>query len=187
MKTLIASASAAALACLAPAMAHAQMSAAAPTGLYGNLGYGYIDGQGSGHLDAAIGRLGYRFMPYFGVEGEGALGIGSDHDTIVDPTTGASVRASLKLKHELAAYAVGFAPLSDKTDLFARIGYGTQKFRAKAAGFSASDSVESVNYGLGAQHHFDGVNGVRAEWTRYDLKEGLGHSDTYSVTYSRRF
>ena len=30
-------------------------------------------------------------------------------------------------------------------------------------------------------------NEVRAEWTRYDLKEGLGHSDTYSVTYSRRF
>jgi outer membrane immunogenic protein len=184
MKAFIAAASAAAVAALAPAAALAQDAAAG--GAYGNLGYAYIDGQG-GHLDAVLGRLGYRFMPFVGVEGEAAFGVGSANATVVNPVTGANVTGSLKLKHELAAYVVGFAPLSPNTDLFARVGYGTQKLRAKALGVSDSDSVESFNYGVGAQFHFDGVNGVRGEWTRYDFKEGFGKADVYSITYSRRF
>lgn len=178
MKILVAAASAAAMAAFVPAIAQAQ-DAAPTTGAYANLGYGYLDGQGS-HLDAALARFGYRFMPFVGVEGEGAIGIGSASDSSVPG-------GSVKLKNELAAYAVGFAPLSDRLDLLARVGYGTQKFRAKGGGVTVSDRVESFNYGIGAQYHLDGVNGFRADWTRYDFKEGYGHGDVYAITYSRKF
>lgn len=183
MKFVIAAATAAAMAALVPAAAQAQ-DAVAP-GAYGNLGYSYIDAQGD-HLDAIQGRLGYRFMPFVGVEGEAALGIGGASDSVVLPN-GQTVTGSVKLKHELAAYAVGFVPVSPNLDLLARIGYGTQKLRVKAAGVSDSDSVESVNYGVGAQFHWDGVNGVRGDWTRYDFNSGFGHADVFSVSYSRRF
>ena len=182
MKVMIAAAVAAAMAALAPVAAQAQDVAAG--GAYGNLGYSYIDADG-GHLDAIQGRLGFKFNNWVGVEGEGAFGIGSE-DVTVDVGTG-PVTGSLKLKHELAAYVVGFAPISANTDLLARIGYGTQKFRARALGVSDSSSVESFNYGVGVQHHFDGVNGVRFDWTRYDLKEGFSSADVFSLSYSRKF
>lgn len=183
MKSLLAAASAVAIALAVPAAAQAQ-DAAAP-GAYVNLGYSYIDADG-GHLDALQGRVGARLGSWFGVEGEVGLGLGSESIT-VDGPTGAPVTGSVKLKHELAAYAVGFAPVAANTDLLARIGYGTQKLRVRALGISDSDSVESFNYGLGVQHHFDGVNGVRFDWTRFDFKEGFGKSDVFSLSYSRKF
>jgi len=182
MKALLAAASAAALAMLAPAAASAQD--AMTGGAYANLGYSYVDADG-GHLDALTGRLGYKFNQWIGVEGEGSFGIGSE-DVTVDVGAG-PVTGSVKLKHQLAAYVVGSAPVGPNTDLFARVGYGTNKFRVRALGVSDSDSVESFNYGVGVAHHFDGVNGVRVDWTRYDLKDGLSTSDVFSISYSRKF
>ena len=182
MKLLLAAASAAAIATVVPATAQAQ-DAAAP-GAYVNLGYSYIDADG-GHLDAVQGRVGARLGSWFGVEGEVGLGLGSESVTVDGPT--GPVTGSVKLKHELAAYAVGFAPVGTNTDLLARIGYGTQKLRVRALGVSDSDSVESFNYGIGVQHHFDGVNGVRLDWTRFDFQDGFGKSDVFSLSYSRKF
>ena len=181
MKALLAAASAAALAMLAPAAANAQD---ATGGAYANLGYSYVDADG-GHLDALTGRFGFKFNNWIGAEAEGSFGLGSE-DVTVDVGTG-PIAGSVKLKHQLAAYVVGFAPVGTNTDLFARVGYGTNKFRVRALGVSDSDSVESFNYGIGVAHHFDGVNGVRLDWTRYDLKDGFGNSDVFSVSYSRRF
>ncbi len=178
---LIAAASLAAIAAVVPAAAQAQDAAATTnTGAYANLNLGLGD-YGSADVGAIQGRLGYRFMPYFGVEGEVATGFKSDTDTI------AGVRVNQKLKSEAAAYAVGFLPIMPNTDLLARIGYGTTKVRAKAAGFSTSDSVESVNYGVGAQHLFDGVNGVRADYTYQDFNKGFGHANVWTVGYVRKF
>ena len=177
---LIAAASLAAIAAVVPVAAQAQDAAATNTGAYVNLNLG-IASAGSADVGAIQGRLGYRFMPYFGVEGELATGIKSDTDTI------AGVRVNQKLKDEAAAYAVGFLPIMPTTDILARIGYGTTKFRAKAAGVSSSDSVESVNYGVGAQHLFDGANGVRADFTYQDFNHGQGHADVWTVGYVRKF
>ena len=176
---LIAAASLAAIATAVSAAAQAQDATAPNTGAYVNLNLGIVDG---GQADAKViqGRLGYRFMPYVGIEGELAAGLDSDTDTI------GGVRVNTKLKHEAAAYGVGFLPLSPNTDLLARVGYGTTKLRAKVAGVSASDSVESVNYGVGAQHHFDGVNGVRVDYTRQEFNDG-GAADVWSIAYTRRF
>src|SRR5687767_7500974 len=99
MKALIAAATVAAVAALAPAAAQAQDAAAG--GAYVNLGYGYLDAS-DGHLDALQGRLGYKFNNWVGVEGEAAFGLGSE-DVTVDVGTG-PVTGSIKLKHELAAF-----------------------------------------------------------------------------------
>jgi len=177
---LIAAASLAAIAAVVPAAAQAQAATAANTGAYVNLN-GAFATAGSADVGAIQGRLGYRFMPYLGVEGELAAGVKSDTDTI------AGVRVNQKLKHEAAAYAVGFLPVGPDTDVLARIGYGSTKFRVKSGGVSASDSVESVNYGVGAQHHFDGVNGIRADYTYQDFNHGFGHANVWSLGYTRRF
>ena len=93
----------------------------------------------------------------------------------------------MKLKHQLAAYVVGFAPVGANTDVFARIGYGESKIRARSGGVSFSDDGSSVNYGVGAQHHFDGLNGVRIDWTRHDFTNGGDKADVFAIAYSRRF
>ena len=177
-KSLIAAATLAAFAAVVPA-AHAQ-DAMPATGAYVNLGAAIVDG-GQADLKSLQGRLGYRITPNFGVEGELATGLKSDTDTI------AGVRVNTKLKHSAAAYAVGFLPIAPNTELLARVGYGTTKIRARAAGISASDSAESVNYGVGAQHHFDGLNGVRADYTRQEFTNSDAHANVWAVGYTRRF
>jgi outer membrane immunogenic protein len=162
------------------------------TGVYLNLGYNHVfadvdddddlfdDDDTS--LGAIQGRLGYRFHPNFAVEGEAATGIKSG-DLEVAPGTDAKV----KLKSQMAIYGVGLLPLSDRFDLFGRVGYGTQDIKVKALGVSASDDVESVNYGVGAQYSFDGMNGIRGEYTKYDFQDGGGSVDSLSLSYVRKF
>lgn len=175
MKALFAAASAAALVSVVPAMAQAQT---ATSGVYGSVGYAQTDVEGV-DLGAIQGRVGYRINPWVGVEGEGALGVRDDDYDI------AGTSVDVDLKHQLAAYVVGFAPVSANTDLIARFGYGTTKIKESAGGFSATADGESWNYGVGAQHHFDGVNGVRIDWTRHDFDGG--NADVWSVGYTRKF
>jgi opacity protein-like surface antigen len=177
---LIAAASLAAIAAVVPAAAQAQDATASNTGAYVNLNVGAAS-LGSADVLAVQGRLGYRFMPYLGIEGELATGLKSDTDTI------SGIRVKQTLKHEAAAYAVGFLPVGPNTDVLARIGYGTTKAKVSSGGVSASDSVESVNYGVGAQHHFDGLNGIRADYTYQDFNHGGGHANVWTVGYVRRF
>jgi len=177
---LIAAASLAAFATVVPAAAQAQDVNADQIGAYVNLNLG-LASAGNADVKAVQGRVGYRFHPNFGVEGELATGLESDTDTI------GGVRVNQKLKHQAAGYVVGFLPLGPNTDILARVGYGTTKFRTRAAGVSFSDSEESWNFGVGAQHHFDGVNGVRVDYTRYEFDNGPGDADVWTVGYTRRF
>jgi outer membrane immunogenic protein len=177
MKILIAAASAAVLAVLVPAAAQAQD---APTGVYGNLGYSNASAEDL-NFGVLGGRLGYRMNNWLGVEGE--LGFGVKDETV----NVAGVDVDLELKHTEAIYGVGFIPLGPNTDLLARIGYGNTELEGSAAGFSASEDGGSWNFGIGAQHHFDGVNGVRVDWTRSDFKNDGGKADTFSVAYTRKF
>jgi hypothetical protein len=178
MKLWIAAAATAATMTLAPAAALAQDTTVEP-GAYANLGFAYAT-QGGVHLGAIQGKVGYRINNWVGVEGEAAFGV--DDDTV---RVGAA-SAKVELKHQFAAYVVGFAPVAANTDLFARVGYGTTKIGASAAGAAASGSDESINIGAGVQYHFDGKNGVRLEYLRSEYNDG-GHSNTWGVSYSRRF
>jgi len=178
MKLWIAAATTAATMALAPAMAQAQD--ADNVGAYVNLNAGIADAS-SADLKALQARLGYRFHPNFGVEGEFGVGVDSDTDTI------GGVRVNQKLKHQAAAYLVGFLPVGPNTDLLARVGYGTAKIRVRAGAASLSDSEESVNFGVGVQHHFDGVNGIRADYTRFEFDGGPADANVWTIGYSRRF
>jgi outer membrane immunogenic protein len=151
-----------------------------PTTFYGNLGGTIIhDGADSVNLGAIQGRLGARFGQYIGAEGEVAFGVSDD----TEPTFGAKI----KMKSEYAAYAVGYIPVSPKADIFARIGYGHVNVSAELLGVSASQGADSVNYGGGAQYFFDQNNGIRAEYTRYDLRKGYSGVDAWSLSYVRKF
>jgi hypothetical protein len=182
MKSLKTAAALAAATLVAPALAHAQASTSL-AGVYGNLGY--ADAHGGGvDLGAIQGRLGYRYNNYLGVEGEGAIGVNSDHTTVAP---GVTVRD--KLRHQEAVYGVGYWPLNNKFDVLGRVGYGGSTVRTSALGVHDTDSDNSWNYGVGAQYHLDGQNGVRADFTR---QEFIGHSqadhaNVWSVAYSRRF
>jgi hypothetical protein len=176
MKALFAAASAAAIAFTVPAIAQAQE--APVSNVYATAGYANVDGDGV-NLGALQGRLGYRMNSWLGVEGEAAIGI-QDDDVDIGGT-----EVNVELKHQLAAYVVGFAPVGANTDVFARVGYGTTKIKGSALGVSASDDGSSWNYGVGAQHHFDGVNGVRIDWTRHDFDGG--NADVWAIAYTRKF
>ncbi|MFZ5718280.1 MAG: porin family protein [Pseudomonadota bacterium] len=175
-RILIAAASLAATAAVVPA-AHAQAVAAGP---YVNLNAGMVNAD---EIDPKVigGRVGYRFNNWVGVEGELATGLKSDEDTV------AGVDVNYKVKHAADAYLVGFAPIGANTDLIARVGYGETKLRTKVGGASFSDTDHSINYGVGAQHHFDGLNGVRVDYTRKEFGDGAPDANVLSVGYSRRF
>lgn len=147
---------------------------------YGTGGYTHLDADG-GDLGAITGRVGARLSPNFAVEGEGSFGV-RDQDITV-----AGVNGKIEHQYDAAIYGVGVLPVSPNFELFGRLGYGTTKIKASAAGVSASDDGESFNYGLGAQYFLDAQNGLRADWTRRDFRDDGGEADTYGVSYVRRF
>jgi len=180
MKSLIAAASVAVLASAAPAFA--QDTASPHTGVYANLGYTNFSGDDI-DLGAIQGRLGYRLNNWLGVEGELAGGVKNDKVNIAP-----GVDAKVKLDHQEAIYGVGFLPLTPQWDLIGRVGYGHTKATGSAGGIDVSDSGDSWNFGAGAQYHIDGFNGIRADYTREEFQgHDAGHSDVWSVAYSRRF
>ena len=176
MKSLIlAASSVAALAVAAPALAQDGTSP-----IYGSLGYAHSE-LDDVNLGAIQGRLGARLHPNFGVEGELAFGVKDDS---VDVAPGLS--ADVELENQAAIYGVGFVPLSPNADLYARLGYGTTEVKASAPGGTARADGQSWNYGVGGQYFFDGLNGVRADWTRYDFEDD-GEADVWQIGYVRKF
>ena len=193
MKAFMTAASAAALICAVPAIAAAQ-SAPAP-GVYGTLGYSDTHDSGA-NLGAIQGRLGYRFNQWLGVEGELAGGVKGDNVTA--SVGAATATGKAKLSHQEAIYGVGFLPLSPNWELLGRIGYGHTKVKvsditvtgvgAPISNLSGSADGNSWNFGVGAQYHWDGQNGVRADYTREEFTgNASGHADVWALAYSRRF
>jgi outer membrane immunogenic protein len=171
---------AAALSALA---ATAQAQVAKPD-VYGSLGYQKRE---DSDIDAVQARVGARFGPYFGVEGEVSKGV--EPDTLTLPTVPPGQFKS-QLRGELAAYGVGYLPINPNLDVFARVGYGrswTKRTFALPPNLAVvKDDVGSLNYGVGAQYFLDGKNGVRFDYTRQDRKRERT-DDTYAVSYTRRF
>lgn len=191
MKILFAAAAAAAL---IPAAALAQSAPATnSTGFYGTLGYFGTSTQGV-DLSALQGRLGYRFLPWLGIEGEGAFGLNADKST--QTLDGVTADTKVRLRDQEAIYGVGFLPLSQNFELFGRVGYGHQgaKVSATAVGtatpisFAEKVAGDSWNFGGGGQWFFDDKNGVRADYTREEFTpRGAGHADTWALSYVRKF
>jgi hypothetical protein len=104
-----------------------------------------------------------------------------------DTATYSGIAIDFKLKHQEAIYAVGFLPLGENTDLLARVGYGHAEIEGSALGASASAGGDAWAAGVGFQHHFDGKNGVRVDYTRHEFNDDGGSADVWAVAYSRRF
>lgn len=168
---------------LAAASAVALLAAAAPAmaqDLEGSVAYSSSDFDPA-TLGAVTGRLTWNATPIFAVEGEASLGV--KDDTV---TTG-GITSDVELKHQLAVYGVAGVPVGESGRVFARVGYGTTKVKATVAGVSASNSEDSVNYGVGGQFFFDGANGLRADYTKQDFRNGGGDADVWSIGYVRKF
>ena len=186
MKSLVAFAALAAVAAIAaPASAQTLPAYLAPVSY--NAGIGYTGVQTSGaDLGAITLRAGADFGKYFGVEGEGSFGVNDQNGSI------GSVATKLHLNDQYAAYGVARYPLLPNANIFGRVGYGHSDIKGTASlnNVSASQTVglDSVNYGAGAEYFFDGKNGVRAEYTRFDFQShGAQDADTWTVSYVRKF
>jgi len=167
MKSLFIAASAAgALLAAAPAFAQTVPF----NQFYGTLGYNNYGVDNGPDISAITGRLGYRPMPYLGVEGEVSTGLSSDH--------------RVGLNDQYAGYAVGYVPVGPNVDVLARIGYGHSDFHTPTGGFGA----DSLNYGVGGQYFFDHHNGLRVDYTRENYEcSGCSSADVWSVAYVRKF
>ena len=148
--------------------------------IYVSGGYTHLDSE-AGDLGALTGRVGAKLTPYLGVEGEGSIGVRNERRNVGDVST------KFEHRYDAAAYAVASVPVQPNLDLFARVGYGVTEIKAKALGFSASEHLDSVNYGAGAEYRLDGQNGIRADWTRRDFRDDGGEADTYALSFVRRF
>lgn len=173
MKTIVITAvSVAALAVASPGLAQT-------TG-YATAGYNHLDA-GDASLGEVQARLGLRFGRHLGVEGELAQGVKSD-----DLTVG-GVSTDVKARPSAAAYGVAYLPVGEKADVFARVGYGTSRFRTERAGIGSTDTDPNVNYGVGAQYFVTGNDGVRVDYTRKSFASSREDIDSYGVSYVRRF
>ncbi|WP_371396616.1 porin family protein [Fretibacter rubidus] len=131
--------------------------------VYGNLGFIHYDVDGE--TDGAIARLGVQ-NGYLGAEIEASSSISDERDVDVD--------------YSVAAFGVLRAPVSPRLNLLARAGYGT-------AEINNSIDADGFAYGAGAEYNFDAHNGLRLDYTRYELDQGLEGADSVSATFVRRF
>lgn len=163
MKTLMIAASAAILSLAAiPAAAQAQV--------YGTVGYAGVDAEGA-NIGALQGRLGYKFNPVLGIEGEAAFGISDDTVSGVD----------VEMKHEVGVFGVVTAPISPSFDLFARAGYTGASFDTSLGELE----TDGFAYGVGGQYNVTEKDGIRLDWTRHDHDDA--EADVWSIGYSRKF
>ncbi|MBL0946869.1 porin family protein [Brevundimonas sp.] len=147
--------------------------------VYGSVGYSQIDAEGF-NLGAITARVGTRFTPNFGVEGELSFGLGDDSGSL----GGSPVNA--ELEYDASVYGVAYLPVSPNFELFGRVGYGKNEIKFSDTTGSLTVDDESWNYGVGAQYSFDGQNGIRGDWTRRDFQDG-GDADVWSLNFVRKF
>lgn len=138
----------------------------------------FADGSEDWDGHSVTARAAARLHRYVGVEAEGSLGLGSSDIGGVD----------LGMNHTVAAFVVGYWPVSENADLYARVGYGSTEFEGKFAGVTVTDSYSGVALGVGGQYFFEGSNnGVRMDVTRHEYEELEGGFDAVSFAYVRRF
>ncbi|HYC75627.1 porin family protein [Brevundimonas sp.] len=147
--------------------------------IYGTLGYSQLDAEGL-DFGAVTGRLGAKFTPHLGIEGEASFGVTDEEVALGIPGT------TIEQKYDVGAYVVGYLPINSSLELFGRVGYGTTEFEATATGVTTDESFDGLAYGAGGNWFFDENNGVRADWTRRDFGDD-GEADVWSLSYIRRF
>lgn len=141
------------------------VAASAQEGVYLGAGYTHYSADDA-NVGGITGRLGYRFHPNFAVEGEATFGVNDDNVGGVD----------IELDNSWGAYGVGILPVTQRVDLFARVGY----HNTEVSGGPITVEADGVAYGAGAQWNVSERFGIRGEYTR--LESDDDGVDTFGVS-----
>lgn len=134
---------------------------AANAEVYTNLGYTQFSSDDV-DVGGATARLGYKFTPNFGVEGEASWGLNEDTADVL------GTPVDIKLNQEYGAYAVGFLPLGDKFELLGRVGYVNVDAASSFGGFNVGVDEDGVGFGGGLQWKVTDKAALRADYTRLE-------------------
>jgi opacity protein-like surface antigen len=134
---------------------------AQPLGWYAGAGYTSYDTE-AGDVGAATGRLGYQFTPHLGVEGEASFGVDDDDGAELDNAYG--------------IYGVGTLPVTERVDLFGRVGYQTVEVDGTALADDGDN--DGLGYGAGVNVRLTERFGLRGEYTRLDSDDDV---DTWGI------
>ncbi len=149
---------------------------AARTGTYGSVGIiGDNTHRTNADLSGINARIGQRFTPNWGVEGEAAFGTNKDSGTGGD----------YRLTNKWGAYGVGYVPVGD-FDLLARAGVADTQLK-RPAGATKDETGTSIDYGVGAQYHMAPHYAVRADITKSDYLNHKGSANTTTLNLVRQF
>jgi hypothetical protein len=126
-------------------------------------------------VGAILGRAGFKSNPFFGVEGEFAIGIQDDDIDVL------GVPVSVGLDSEYGVFAVGWLPIPLVGDLFGRVGYADMTIEADVGGIaSASADGSGLAYGAGFQFSNIPFTQLRLEYTRYEPEDS--EVDSFGVS-----
>jgi len=126
-------------------------------------------------LGAILGRAGFKTNPFFGVEGEFAIGIQDDSFDVLGQ------EVSVGLDSEYGVFAVGWLPIPLVGDLFGRVGYADLSIEADAGGLvSVAEDGAGLAYGAGIALSQIPFTKLRLEYTRYEPDDG--EIDAFSLS-----
>jgi len=179
MKTLIlAAASALTITSFATAASAQDTSNNADVGrVYGSIGVQGQDNHKTGsNLGSVNARVGTKITPHFGVEGEAAFGTNKD-------TTAAG---DYRLTNKVGVYGVGYLPVSSNIDLLGRVGVSDTDLKAPASAGKLEQGT-ALDYGVGAQYHFNSDYAARLDYTKSDFQNHKGTTGTTTVSLVKKF
>lgn len=145
------------------------------TGFYAGLG-GTWYSEDDVDVTGATGRLGYRFTPNFGVEGEASFGVEGDTAEFL------GTPVDVDLDNQYGAYAVGFLPVSQNFELLGRVGWASIDASGTFGGFTAGADDDGLGVGVGAQYFFTPNFAVRGDYTRLSADDDDDSVDAFGLS-----
>ena len=140
-----------------------------------NIGYQNIEAEGV-DLGSIVGRWQLGLNEYLAVEGEISYGVTEEEVFGVD----------VKAGFGFGGFVVGRLPVSETgSHLFVRAGYANQELEADGGNVTISDSVDGFAYGAGGTFMFDGINGVRLDYTKFEGDDDA-EADIIGLSYVRK-
>lgn len=137
--------------------------------------YSRID-VGPADLGAITGRGTWFVTDFLGLEGEASIGV---KDDTVGP-------GKVELDHSIGAFGVLRAPVTERFDIFGRLGYAWSELSASAPGVgSASADFDGIAYGVGGRYYFTDRVGLRGDFTKYEGNNN--DADVFSIGAVVRF
>jgi hypothetical protein len=168
----------AALAAAIPLVVAGAAHAAGPW--YGEIGYtrSEFDSDVNARLNIINLRGGGQWG-HWGGEMEVGAGLGDSSTSV------SGFGFNVKENYEVGIYGVGFLPVSNDLDVFARVGAVGAQYHESANGLNTSNNEHGWAAGGGVRYFpKGGANGVRVEYTRYGMQDDLNN---YGVSYVRKF